>query len=186
MKKRCSWAMQSDMEQEYHDHEWGRPEYDDAKLFELLILETMQAGLSWVLVLKKRENMERAFDSWDYQQIARYDEQKVTQLLNDEGIIRNRLKIRAAITNARAFMQVQQEYGSFSEYIWSFIERQPIVNHWKHKEEVPASTSLSDRISKDLKKKGFKFVGTIVVYSYMQAIGMVNDHTTDCFLRMEQ
>ncbi len=185
MKKRCRWAIGSDLEMEYHDHVWGRPKYDDKVLFEFLVLETMQAGLSWSLILKKRENMERAFDSWDYERIAGYDEQKMEELLQDPGIIRNRLKIKAATTNAQAFMKVQQEYGSFSNYIWGFTDGKPIINHWNSQEEIPASTPLSDQISKDMKKKGFKFVGTVVVYAFMQAIGMVNDHTMDCFCRQE-
>lgn len=182
---RCGWVTNDPVYIEYHDKEWGVPVYDDGKLFEFLLLEFFQAGLSWLTILKKRENFRKAFDDFDYRKIARYDDKKVEQLLNDKGIIRNRLKINAAISNAAAFMKVQEEFGSFSKYIWSFVDGKPIQNSYKSLKEVPANTPLSDKISKDLKKRGFKFVGTTVIYAHMQATGMVNDHTTDCFRREE-
>ena len=185
MKNRCQWATQSEIEQVYHDTVWGKPEYDDGKLFEMLILEGMQAGLSWITILKKREAMKEAFDQFDYRVIAGYDDEKIEALLQNEGIIRNRLKLRSLAINAQAFMRVQEEYGSFREYLWQFVNHQPVINHWQTAEEVPASTPLSDLISKDLKKKGFKFIGTTIVYAYMQAIGMVNDHTAQCYLYPE-
>ncbi len=184
-KKRCEWAGTDPLYIAYHDEEWGVPVYEDAKLFEFLILETFQAGLSWITVLRKRENFRRAFDNFDYKQIAEYDETKQDILLQDAGIIRNRLKIKATITNAQSFIQIQKEFGSFSKYIWDFVSQKPINNSWKTINEVPANTSLSDALSKDLKKRGFKFVGTTVVYAHMQATGMVNDHTTDCFRHEE-
>ncbi len=166
---------------EYHDKEWGVPVYDDTTLFEFLILETFQAGLSWITILKKRENFRKAFDNFDYKKIANYSESKYQSLLQDTGIIRNKLKIRSAITNAQLFQEIQKEFGSFSAFIWSYADGKPIVNTFHKREEVPATTTLSDTISKDLKKRGFKFVGSTVIYAYMQAIGLVNDHTTDCF-----
>ncbi|AZJ33575.1 DNA-3-methyladenine glycosylase I [Tenacibaculum mesophilum] len=181
MKKRCFWVSDDPLYIEYHDNEWGVPVYDDDKLFEFLILETFQAGLSWITVLKKRENFRKAFDNFDYKKIAKYSEDKYEELLQDAGIIRNKLKIKATITNAQAFMKVQEEFGTFSKYIWAFTNGQPIVNRFEKREEVPATTELSDAISKDLKKRGFKFVGSTVIYAHMQATGMVNDHTTDCF-----
>jgi DNA-3-methyladenine glycosylase I len=181
MKSRCFWVSDSKLYQEYHDNEWGQPVYDDETLFEFLVLETFQAGLSWITVLNKRENFRRAFDNFDYDKIAKYPESKYEFLLQDAGIIRNKLKIRSAITNAQLFMEVQKEFGSFSKFIWSYVNDKPIINRFETKEEVPAKTLLSDIISKDLKKLGFKFVGSTVIYAYMQAIGMVNDHTTDCF-----
>ena len=181
MKKRCFWVSDDPLYIEYHDKEWGVPVYDDATLFEFLILETFQAGLSWITILKKRENFRIAFDNFDYQKIANYKDDKFDDLLQDAGIIRNKLKIKSAITNANLFMEIQQEFGSFSKYIWSFVDGKPITNSFKNREEVPATTELSDKISKALKKRGFKFVGSTVIYAYMQAIGIVNDHTTDCF-----
>ncbi|MDT7832359.1 DNA-3-methyladenine glycosylase I [Flavobacteriaceae bacterium S356] len=181
MKTRCFWVSDDPLYIEYHDKEWGVPVYDDDRLFEFLILETFQAGLSWITVLKKRENFRKAFDNFDYKKIATYPESKYESLLQDAGIIRNKLKIRATISNAQAFMKVQEEFGSFSTYIWKFTEGKPITNVFKKREEVPATTELSDAISKDLKKRGFKFVGSTVIYAHMQATGMVNDHTTDCF-----
>jgi DNA-3-methyladenine glycosylase I len=165
----------------YHDKEWGVPVKDDQLLFEFLILETFQAGLSWITVLRKRENFRNAFDQFDYKKIANYDEIKIAELLQNEGIIRNQLKIKATITNALAFMKIQQEFGSFSNYIWEFTNHQPIKNKWKSLKELPDKTELSDTISRDLKKHGFKFVGSTVVYAHMQATGMVNDHVVDCF-----
>jgi DNA-3-methyladenine glycosylase I len=167
----------------YHDNEWGVPVYDDPTLFEFLILETFQAGLSWITILKKRENFRMAFDQFDYQKITGYNETKIQELLQDSGIIRNELKVRSAVSNAIAFMEVQQEFGSFSRYIWQFIDGKPIINTPQHLKEVPATTPLSDAISKDLKKRGFKFVGSTVVYAFMQATGMVDDHVADCWKR---
>lgn len=181
MKKRCFWVSDDPLYIEYHDNEWGVPVYDDDKLFEFLILETFQAGLSWITILKKRENFRKAFDNFDYKKIAKYSEDKYEELLQDAGIIRNKLKIKATITNAQLFIKVQEEFGSFSKYIWDFTNGKPIINKFKKREEVPATTELSDAISKDLKKRGFKFVGSTVIYAHMQATGMVNDHTTDCF-----
>ena len=181
MKKRCFWVSDDPLYIEYHDNEWGVPVYDDDRLFEFLILETFQAGLSWITILKKRENFREALDNFDYKKIAKYGDEKFEKLLQDAGIIRNKLKIKATITNAQAFMKVQEEFGSFSNYIWSFTNGKPIKNSFTKKEDVPATTELSDQISKDLKKRGFKFVGSTVIYAHMQATGMVNDHTTDCF-----
>lgn len=181
MKKRCFWVSDDPLYIEYHDNEWGVPVYDDDKLFEFLILETFQAGLSWITILKKRENFRKAFDNFDYKKIAKYSEDKYEELLQDAGIIRNKLKIKATITNAQLFIKVQEEFGSFSKYIWDFTNGKPITNKFEKREEVPATTELSDAISKDLKKRGFKFVGSTVIYAHMQATGMVNDHTTDCF-----
>ncbi len=181
MKNRCFWVSDDELYMKYHDEEWGVPVYDDHTLFEFLILETFQAGLSWITVLRKRENFRKAFDNFDYKKIALYTEEKYEELLQNEGIIRNKLKIKATITNAQAFMKIQEEYGSYSKYYWEFVNDKPIQNTFKTKKEVPATTELSDQISKDLKKKGFKFVGSTVIYAYMQATGMVNDHTTDCF-----
>ncbi len=180
-KKRCWWPGNDPLYIEYHDKEWGVPVYDDNKLFEFLILETFQAGLSWITILRKRENFRKAFDGFDYKLIARYGDNKISELLNNAGIIRNRLKILATKANAIAFMLVQEEFGSFSKYIWSFTGGKPVVNNYKKMEDIPSKTELSDLISKDLKKKGFKFVGSTVIYAHMQATGMVNDHCTDCF-----
>jgi DNA-3-methyladenine glycosylase I len=180
-KNRCSWCGEDPIYIKYHDTEWGVPVYDDDKLFEFLILETFQAGLSWITVLRKRENFRNAFDNFDYHKIAKYNEKKFDKLMNDVGIIRNKLKIKATISNAIAFMEVQEEYGSFSKYIWSFVDHKPIVNSWRSLDEIPAKTTLSDKISIDLKKRGFKFVGSTIIYAHMQATGMVNDHVVDCF-----
>lgn len=183
MKKelRCEWAGSDPVYTAYHDKEWGRPLHDDRRLFEMLILEGMQAGLSWITILRKRENFRRAFDGFDPAKVAEYGEKKIAGLLADEGIIRNRLKINAAVTNARAFLEVQREFGSFDSFIWSYVDNTPIVNSPKTLADVPASTPLSDRISRDLKKRGFKFVGSTIVYSFMQAVGMVDDHVISCF-----
>jgi DNA-3-methyladenine glycosylase I len=182
-KNRCKWCVGIPIYEAYHDLEWGVPVYDDPTLFEFLILETFQAGLSWITILKKRENFRLAFDQFDYQKIALYNETKIQELLQDSGIIRNQLKVRSAVANAIAFMEVQQEFGSFSKYIWQFTDGKPIINTPQHLKEVPATTPLSDAISKDLKKRGFKFVGSTVVYAYMQATGMVDDHVVDCWKR---
>ena len=180
-KIRCDWCGNDPLYMDYHDKEWGVPVYDDKTLFEFLILETFQAGLSWITVLRKRENFRKAFDRFDYRKIAQYDEQKYNELIQDTGIIRNKLKIKAAITNAQVFLKIQQEFGSFSSYIWGFVEGKPIRNSYRTLSELPANTPLSNAISKDLKKRGFKFVGTTVVYAHMQATGMVNDHVQSCF-----
>lgn len=180
-KIRCGWCEGNELYEQYHDLEWGVPVYDDQQLFEFLILETFQAGLSWITILNKRENFRRAFDFFDYKKVAAYDEDKYEELLQNAGIIRNKLKIRSAITNAQLFMDVQKEFGSFSEYIWSFTNGKPITNAFKTLAEVPATTEVSDTISKALKKRGFKFVGSTVIYAHMQATGMVNDHITSCF-----
>ncbi|MGM5469364.1 DNA-3-methyladenine glycosylase I [Flavobacteriaceae bacterium LMO-SS05] len=181
VKHRCGWCKEDPLYQAYHDQEWGVPVYDDATLFEFLTLETFQAGLSWITILRKRENFRKAFDNFNYKKIADYQEKKIASLLEDAGIIRNKLKIRATITNAQAFMAIQKEFGSFSKYIWAFVDGKPIKNKLKNYKEAAATTALSDRISKDLKKRGFKFVGSTVIYAHMQATGMVNDHEMECF-----
>ena len=181
MKHRCFWVTDSKLYKDYHDFEWGTPVYDDATLFEFLVLETFQAGVSWITILNKRENFRKAFDNFDYKKIAKYPESKFNSLMQDAGIIRNKLKIRSAISNAQLFMEVQKEYGSFSKFIWSYVDDEPIVNRFHKREEVPATTEISDKLSKDLKKRGFKFTGSTVIYAYMQSMGLVNDHTTDCF-----
>ena len=178
---RCQWCVGDALYEAYHDEEWGVPVYDDQKLFEFLVLETFQAGLSWITILRKRENFRKAFDQFDYTKIARYSEKKIETLLGDSGIIRNRLKVNATVTNARAFIKIQEEYGSFSDYIWRFTDGKPIRNAFHSLKDIPANTPLSDAISKDLKKHGFKFVGSTVVYAHMQATGMVNDHEVKCF-----
>ncbi|MEN8190251.1 MAG: DNA-3-methyladenine glycosylase I [Thermodesulfobacteriota bacterium] len=178
--KRCEWAEGSVLEQEYHDHEWGRPVHDDRLLFEFLILEGAQAGLSWVTILKKREGYREAFDNFRAAKIARYDEAKINELLANPAIVRNRLKVNSAVGNARAFLEIQQEFGSFDQYIWDFVGGRPVRNSWKELSQIPTSTAQSDAMSRDLKKRGFKFVGTTICYAFMQAVGMVNDHTVDC------
>jgi len=180
---RCGWCAKDDLYRKYHDEEWGKPVYDDKTIFEFLVLESFQAGLSWYTILSKRENFSRAFDRFDYHKIALYSEKKVEELMQDSGIIRNRLKILATISNAQKFMEVQKEFGSFSRYIWSFVDGKPIENHFKTLAEVPATTEVSDRLAKDLQKRGFKFLGSTVVYAHMQATGMVNDHLLDCHVR---
>ena len=182
-KIKCGWCMKDKLYQDYHDKEWGVPVLDDHKMFEFLILETFQAGLSWYTILSKRENFINAFDQFDYQKIACYNEEKVQELMLNAGIIRNQLKIRATISNAKAYLEIQKEFSSFCNYIWSFVNHQPIINHWKSLSEIPTTTTLSDTISKDLKKKGFKFLGSTVVYAHLQATGIVNDHLIDCFKR---
>lgn len=184
-KVRCGWCEGDPLYEAYHDSEWGVPLKDDTAIFEFLILETFQAGLSWITILRKRENFRKAFDNFDYNKVANYSEEKLAGLMLNSGIIRNRLKIRAAVSNAQAFIRVQEEYGSFSNYVWSFVDGIPLQNDWNHLKEVPASTSVSEALSKDLKKKGFKFVGPTVVYAHMQATGMVNDHITQCFRHQE-
>jgi len=179
--KRCSWAGTDPIYIDYHDKEWGKPIHDDRLLFEFLLLEGAQAGLSWITILKKREHYRKAFDGFDPLLIAEYNAGKIARLLENPGIIRNRLKISAAVTNARAFLQVQQQFGSFDRYMWSFVEGKPIQNAWKTITEIPARTPLSDKMSRDLMQRGFKFVGSTICYSHMQAVGMVNDHITSCF-----
>jgi len=181
MQKRCFWVNEDPLYMDYHDKEWGKPVYYDETLFEFLLLESFQAGLSWITILKKRENFRKAFDNFDYKKIANYNQKKFDELLENAGIIRNKLKIKSATTNAQLFLEIQKEYGSFSKFIWSYVDGKPIVNSFKTRAEVPATTAVSDAISKDLKKRGFKFVGSTIIYAFMQATGMVNDHTTDCF-----
>jgi DNA-3-methyladenine glycosylase I len=181
MKIRCPWPSEDKLMIKYHDKEWGVPLHNDRKLFEFLILEGFQAGLSWRTILHKRENFREAFDNFDFNKIAKYNRKKINSLLKNEGIIRNKLKIEAAITNAKALLQVRKEFGTFDKYIWSFINGKPIDNKFKSLKELPAKTKLSDKISEDLKKRGFKFVGSTIVYAHMQATGMVNDHVTSCF-----
>jgi DNA-3-methyladenine glycosylase I len=177
---RCSWASNG-LAIEYHDREWGVPQHDDRVLFEFLILEGAQAGLSWDTILRKRDNYRKAFDGFDPEKVARYGQRKSQQLLRDEGVIRNRLKIASAVRNAKAFLAVQKEFGSFDRYIWQFVGGKPRVNFWKTGNRLPASTPESDAMSKDLKKRGFNFVGSTICYAFMQAIGMVNDHVVECF-----
>lgn len=183
--KRCVWAGSDPLYMDYHDREWGVPVHDDRLLFEFLVLEGAQAGLSWLTILKKRENYRKAFDDFLPGVVAEYDDKKVDELLKNPGIVRNRLKIISAIKNARACLKVQQEFGSFDAYMWSFVNRTTIQNSWKTHEEIPAQTKESLELSKDMKKRGFSFVGPTIIYAHMQAVGMVNDHTVDCF-RHEQ
>ncbi|MCT6744730.1 DNA-3-methyladenine glycosylase I [Riemerella anatipestifer] len=180
-KERCGWVTNDEIYINYHDTEWGEPVFEDKKLFEMLLLEGFQAGLSWITILKKRENFRQAFDNFNYTKIATYNQTKLEELLHNTGIIRNRLKIESSVKNAKAFIKVREEFGTFSQYIWRFVEHQPIKNEFKNLSEVPVSTPLSDKISKDLKKRGFKFVGTTIIYAFMQAIGMVNDHVQACY-----
>jgi DNA-3-methyladenine glycosylase I len=179
--KRCDWANGSELQKSYHDNEWGMEIHDDRSLFEFLILEGAQAGLSWSTILRKREGYRKAFDNFDARKISKYSKNAVSQLLTNSEIIRNRLKINATITNARAFLQVQKEFGSFDNYIWQFVNGRPVQNTWKRITDIPSSTPESDAMSKDLIKRGFKFVGTTICYAFMQAVGMVNDHVVDCF-----
>ena len=178
---RCIWCLGDELYLSYHDEEWGAPLHDDQKLFEFLVLEGAQAGLSWITVLKKRPAYQQAFDNFDFTRVAEYDERKIRNLLHNPGIIRNELKIRSAVRNARAFLRVREEFGAFDKYIWGFVNGWPIQNAWRHNAEIPAQTPLSNKISKDMKRRGFNFVGPTIVYAHMQATGMVNDHTTDCF-----
>lgn len=180
-KHKCGWCIGDPLYEAYHDEEWGVPVFDDATLFEFLILETFQAGLSWITVLRKRENFRNALDNFDYKKIALYQQPKLDSLLQDAGIIRNKLKVKATVTNAQAFMKIQDQFESFSKYIWDFVDRKPIKNSFENYKDAPANTPLSDAISKDLKKRGFKFVGSTVIYAHMQATGMVNDHEVNCF-----
>jgi 3-methyladenine DNA glycosylase len=176
---RCPWA-KSELDISYHDQEWGRPLHDDRRLFEMLILEGMQAGLSWSSVLKKREHMRRAFDGFEPHRLAAYDQSRLDSFMDDPGLIRNRAKLKALVDNARAFLRVVDEFGSFDAYLWNFVDQQPLINHWRTIEEVPAETETSAALSRDLKKRGFKFVGPVICYAYMQAVGLVNDHLVSC------
>ena len=182
---RCMWAGSKPHMVRYHDHEWGRPVHDDRRLFEMLLLEGAQAGLTWDTILRRRQGYRKAFAGYDPLKVAKFDQRKKTALLKDVGIIRNRLKIDAAVSNAQAFLTVQKEFGSFDHYVWQFVGGNPIVNRWREMTEVPAITAQSDALSKDLKKRGFRFVGSTIIYAFMQAVGMVNDHTVGCFLAGE-
>lgn len=182
MKKRCFWAGEKPHMITYHDEEWGRPVHDEFRHFEMLTLEGAQAGLSWDTILKKRENYYKAFAGFDPKTVARFDDKKAAELLQNPGIVRNRLKVASATRNARAFLDIQKEFGSFDAYIWAFVDGTPIVNHWKGMADMPAKTGVSDAISKDLKNRGMNFVGSTIIYAYMQATGLVNDHTVDCYL----
>mgnify|MGYP002740287687 FL=1 len=181
---RCGWA-KGEKDILYHDTEWGVPSHEDGYIFEMLILEGFQAGLSWNTILQKRENFRKAFDNFDYRKMVEYDEMKLNELLKNEGIIRNRLKINSTVTNALAFMKIQEEFGSFAKYIWNFTDNKRIINKWKELSEVPATSELSDKISKDLKKRGFKFVGSTIIYSFLQAIGIIDDHLISCPYKTE-
>jgi DNA-3-methyladenine glycosylase I len=180
-KRRCTWCGDDPLYQQYHDREWGVPCRDDQTLFEFVVLEGAQAGLSWITVLRKRETYRKAFANFDVHKVAAFDDSDVERLLQDPGIVRNRLKVASTISNSRLFIELQKEHGSFSNYLWGFVDNQPIVNHWTSLGEIPASTELSDRISKEMKKRGFKFFGTTICYAFLQAVGVVNDHTRDCF-----
>lgn len=182
-KIRCSWCEKDDLYRAYHDNEWGKPVYHDETIFEFLVLESFQAGLSWYTILKKRENFKLAFDDFNYRKIAEYTAEKTEELMQIPGIIRNRLKILATVNNAKRFLEVQKEFGTFSEYIWSFVNGKPLINHPQTLKDVPATSEISDALAKDLKKRGFKFLGSTVVYAHMQATGMVNDHLADCWIR---
>jgi DNA-3-methyladenine glycosylase I len=178
---RCAWSGSDPLYQAYHDNEWGIPVHDDRRLFEMLILEGAQAGLSWITILRKRANYRKAFDAFDAKKIAKYNRARVARLMEDEGVVRNRLKIESTVLNAKAFLAVQKEFGSFDRYVWQFVGGKPLVNRWRTMKELPASTPESEALSRDLKKRGFKFVGSTICYAFMQAVGMVNDHTMDCF-----
>lgn len=180
-KQRCGWCVGDTLYEAYHDQEWGVPVYDDATIFEFLVLETFQAGLSWITILRKRENFKVSFDGFDYKKIANYNQDKTDELMQDAGIIRNKLKIKSTVINAQLFIKVQEEFGSFSNYIWAFVEGKPIKNKLINYKEAPPTTAISDLLSKDMKRRGFKFVGSTVMYAYMQATGMVNDHEVTCF-----
>jgi DNA-3-methyladenine glycosylase I len=179
--KRCEWCLEDPLCTRYHDKEWGTPVHSERKHFEFLVFETFQAGLSWMTVLRKRPAFRKAFDNFDPKKVAKYDKRKINQLLKDEGIIRNRRKIEAAVNNAKRFLEVQEEFGSFDKYLWGFVDNKPIVNRWKKLSQIPATTRLSDEISKNMKSRGFTFVGSTVIYAHIQAIGIVNDHLVGCF-----
>ncbi|MGI5859874.1 MAG: DNA-3-methyladenine glycosylase I [Tepidanaerobacteraceae bacterium] len=179
--KRCSWCENDELYTKYHDEEWGVPVFDDRKQFEFLVLESAQAGLSWLTVLRKRESYRKAYDNFNPITVAKFDDRKIEELMKYEGIIRNEKKIRASVNNAKRFIEVQKEFGSFSKYIWKFVDYKPIINSWKNESEIPAKTELSEVISKDLKKRGFEFIGPVIIYSHLQATGLINDHIIDCF-----
>ena len=180
--KRCGWAVNAgSLDIEYHDTEWGVPVHDDAVLFEFIVLEGAQAGLSWSTILNKRDGYRRAFSGFDPRKIARYDKARIERLLNNPAIVRNRLKVESTVSNARAFLSIQKEHGSFDKYLWAFVDGNPLRNRWRNSEQVPVSTALSDKLSKDLKQRGFRFVGTTICYSYLQAVGLINDHLVSCF-----
>lgn len=183
--KRCPWCEKDDLYRNYHDNEWGKPVHDDRTLFEFLVLETAQAGLSWHTILKRREGYRKAFAGFDAEKVARFSSKQIEKLIQDTSIIRNRAKIISTVTNAQAFLKIQNEFGSFAKYQWRFVDDKPVVNKWKTMKQVPATTKLSDALSKDLKQRGFRFVGSIVIYAHMQATGMVNDHLVDCFCYVE-
>lgn len=184
-KQRCNWTKDDMLMNAYHDNEWGVPEHDDHKLFEYLLLDTFQAGLSWKTILHKRENFRKAFDNFDYTKIALYDENKIAELMQNEGIIRNKLKVKAAVTNAIAFIKIQEEFGSFNKYIWQFVNNKTIVNNWEQLGDLPAKTTESDAMSKDMIKQGFKFVGSTICYAFMQGAGLINDHIINCYRHKE-
>ncbi len=179
--KRCSWCENDELYIKYHDEEWGVPVFDDRKQFEFLVLESAQAGLSWLTILRKRESYRKAYDNFNPITVAKFDDRKIEELMKYEGIIRNEKKIRASVNNAKRFIEVQKEFGSFSKYIWKFVDYKPIINSWKNESEIPAKTELSEAISKDLKKRGFEFIGPVIIYSHLQATGLINDHIIDCF-----
>ncbi len=179
--KRCDWVGSHPLEIRYHDEEWGQPVHDDNKLFEFLVLESAQAGLSWLTILKRREQYRKAYEQFDPAKVVDFDDLKVNELLKNEGIIRNRKKIESSINNARRFLEIQSEFGSFNNYLWQFVDFKPIKNKWKNCTDIPSSTNLSDKIAKDMKKRGFKFIGSTIIYAFLQAVGVVHDHTIDCF-----
>jgi DNA-3-methyladenine glycosylase I len=179
--ERCPWCGNDELYIKYHDEEWGVPVHDDRKHFEFLVLESAQAGLSWLTVLKKRENYRKAYDNFDAVKVAHYDENKINELMQNDGIIRNKKKIEASVNNAKYFLEIQREFGSFDNYIWRFVDDKPIVNNWSDISEVPATSELSNRVSKDLKSRGFKFLGSTIIYAHLQATGIINDHLTICF-----
>jgi len=183
--KRCPWCGTDELYVKYHDEEWGVPVHDDRTHFEFLVLESAQAGLSWITILRRRENYRKAYDGFDMEKVAQYDENKINELMQDSGIIRNRRKIEASINNARQFIKIQKEFGSFDNYIWSFVNNKPVINHWDDISQMPATSELSDRVSKDLKSRGFRFLGSTIIYAHLQATGIINDHLTYCFRHKE-
>lgn len=180
-KLRCNWCGNDPLYMKYHDEEWGVPVHEDRKHFEFLVLESAQAGLSWITILRKRENYRKAYDDFDFNKVAQYDNEKVNELIQNQGIVRNKLKIAASINNAKMFLKIQEEFGSFDNYIWAFVDNKPLINHWDSISKVPATSELSDKVSKDLKNRGFKFLGSTITYAHLQATGIINDHITSCF-----
>lgn len=180
-KLRCNWCGNDPLYMKYHDEEWGVPVHEDRKHFEFLVLESAQAGLSWITILRKRENYRKAYDNFDFNKVAQYDNEKVNELIQNQGIVRNKLKIAASINNAKMFLKIQEEFGSFDNYIWAFVDNKPLINHWDSISKVPATSELSDKVSKDLKNRGFKFLGSTITYAHLQATGIINDHITSCF-----